>query len=154
MIDTPIVTQSTAQAAAVIHLRIPREEIGQVMGPAIGELMAEVASQGLVPAGPIFSFHPQMFEDVFDFEVGVPVSAPITAVGRVRPGALPARRVARTIYRGPYEGLGEGWGEFMGWIEAQNLPSAEGIWERYVKGPESGPDPATWETELNRPLLE
>jgi len=26
------------------------------------------------------------------------------------------------------------------------------LWEVYVAGPESGPDPATWRTELNRPL--
>ena len=29
---------------------------------------------------------------------------------------------------------------------------AEDLWERYVKGPESGPDPAAYRTELNRPL--
>jgi len=27
------------------------------------------------------------------------------------------------------------------------------LWERYLTGPESNPDPATWRTELNRPLL-
>ncbi len=27
------------------------------------------------------------------------------------------------------------------------------LWECYAAGPESGPDPAKWRTELNRPLL-
>ena len=26
------------------------------------------------------------------------------------------------------------------------------VWERYVAGPESSPDPTAWRTELNRPL--
>ena len=34
MIDTPQITQTAAQPAAVIHLTIPREEIQQAMGPA------------------------------------------------------------------------------------------------------------------------
>lgn len=40
----------------------------------------------------------------------------------------------------------------------QCLDAAEGhtpapiLWQCYVAGPESGPDPATWRTELNRPL--
>jgi len=54
-----------------------------------------------------------------DFEIGVPVTAPVSAVGRVRAGQLPAATAARTVYR---------------------------------TGPESGPDPANWCTELDRPL--
>jgi len=34
----------------------------------------------------------------------------------------------------------------------QRYQPAGGIWERYVYGPESNPDPATWRTELNQPV--
>ena len=54
MIDTPHIAQSPSQQTAVIHLTIPREEIGIVMGPGIGELMAAVAAQGIATAGPWF----------------------------------------------------------------------------------------------------
>ena len=40
MLDTPHITQTTTQLTAVIHLTIPREEIQNVMGPGISELMA------------------------------------------------------------------------------------------------------------------
>ena len=152
MIDTPQIVQTERQPAAVIRLTIPRSEIQQVMGPAIGEVMAAVAAQGVAPAGPMFSHHFRMDPATFDFELGVPVAAPVTASGRVQPGELPAARVARTVYHGGYEGLGGAWGEFRRWLTAEGHTPTADLWERYLAGPESGPDPATWRTELNRPL--
>lgn len=152
MLDTPEITHTAAQPTAVIRLTIPRAEIQQVMGPAIGEVIAAVAAQGIGPAGPVFSHHLRMTPEVFDFEVGVPVTAPVAPVGRVVAGELPAARVARAIYRGPYEGLGDAWGELIGWMAANGHEPAESLWECYVAGPESGPDASAWRTELNRPL--
>lgn len=159
MLDKPRIVQSDVRMAAVIHLTLPREEIQNAMGPAIGEVMAAVSAQGIAPAGPLFSHHFRMDPDTFDFEVGVPVSKPIAPTGRVKPGHLPAARVARTIYHGPYderkegEGLGNAWAAFDDWIEREGHTPAEDFWEVYIAGPESGPDPATWRTELNRPLV-
>ncbi len=152
MIDTPEIRKSEARRAAVIRLTIPREEIRNVMSPGIREVMQTVAAQGIGPAGPVFSHHFRMDPGIFDFEIGVPVTGTVAATGRVKPGELPAATVARTIYHGPYEGLGAGWGEFERWIAAQGLTPAVDLWECYVAGPESNPDPATWRTELNRPL--
>lgn len=152
MIETPHLTQSTSWTTAVIRLTIPREEIQNVMGPAIGEVMAAITLQGVAPAGPVFSHHFRMDPGIFDFEVGVPVETPIAPAGRVQPGDLPARAVARTTYRGPYEGLAGAWGEFSAWITASGHAKASDIWECYVRGPESGPDASQWETELNAPL--
>ena len=137
MLDKPQIVQTNAQLAAVIRLTIPREEIRNVMGPGIGELMAAVAAQGMAPA---------------DFEIGVPVTAPVSAAGRVKAGRLPAATVARTVYHGPYEDLGAAWAEFGAWIAAEGHTPAPDLWECYVAGPESSPDPAAWRTELNRPL--
>lgn len=154
MLDTPQVTQTAPQQTAVIHLTIPRAEIRNVMGPGIGELMATVAAQGIATAGPWFTHHLRMDPNIFDFEIGVPVTAPVAAAGRVKGGELPATRVARTVYRGPYEGLGAAWGEFDAWIAAEGYKTAPDLWECYVAGPESSPDPASWRTELNRPLAD
>ena len=91
-------------------------------------------------------------QTTFDFELGVKVSAPVRANGRVKRGELPAARVARTIYSGSYEGLPAAWGEFTKWMEANGLKQAEDLWEVYSVGPQSSPDAADWRTELNRPL--
>lgn len=154
MIDTPHITQTAAQPTAVIHLTIPREEIRDVMGPGISELIAAVAAQGIGPAGPWFSHHLRMAPDIFDFEISVPVTAPVVAVGRVKPGLLPAAKVARTVYRGSYEDLAAAWREFNAWLDSQGHKPAADLWECYLAGPESSPDPSTWRTELNRPLID
>ena len=153
MLDQPQIVEVTSQPAALIRLTVPRAEIQNVMGPGYMELMDTLAAQGVMPAGPWFTHHLRLDPEVWDFEIGVPVAAPVAAAGRVVAGHLPAATVARTVYHGPYEGLGSAWGEFDAWIAAEGHAAAPDLWECYVAGPESGPDPAAWRTELNRPLV-
>ncbi len=153
MLDTPHITHSDARQAAVIHLTIPRADIVKVMGPGFAELTAAVAAQGIGPAGPFFAHHLAMHPDTFDFEIGVPVTGPVTPAGRVTAGMLPASRVARTVFHGNFDGLGAGWQAFQDWVAAQGHKAAPDLWEVYLKGPESDPDPSSWRTELNQPLL-
>lgn len=153
MIDTPQITQTTAQLTAMIRLTIPRAEIRNVMGPGLGELRAAVAAQGIALAGPWFTHHLRMDPAIFDFEICVPVTAPVVAAGRVKPSQWPAIKVARTVYHGSYEGLSAAWGEFDAWIASQRLNPGPDLWECYLAGPESNPDPATWRTELSRSLI-
>jgi effector-binding domain-containing protein len=153
MIDTPRIARSEKQPTAVIHVTIPREEIQEAMGSAIGEVMAAVAAQGIGPTGPVYSHHLRMDAKVFDFVVGVPVSRPVEPTGRVERGEMPEATVARTIYRGGYEGLGAAWGEFGAWVADSGHTPRPDLWEVYRVGPEAGDDPARWETELNQPLI-
>lgn len=152
MLDTPRITQTEAQRAAVIRVTVPRDEIRNVMGPGMDELVATVAAQGIGPAGAVFSHHLRMDPEVFDFEIGVPVTGDVTPSGRVEAGELRAATVARTVYHGPYEGLGDAWGEFDAWLSDNGHEPAPDLWETYVTGPETTQDPTGWRTELNRPL--
>jgi effector-binding domain-containing protein len=152
-IDTPVITQTVSQLTAIVPVTIPRDKIRNVMGPGLSELMGVLAAQGVAPTGPWFTHHLRMDPDIFEFEIGVPVAAPVAAAGRVRPSQWPAMRVARTVYQGGYEGLHVAWGEFDAWVAANRHTPASDLWECYVAGPESGPDPAAWRTELTRPLL-
>ena len=61
--------------------------------------------------------------------------------------------MARTVYHGDYDGLAAAWGEFGAWIVANGHKASSDFWESYLAGPESSADPATWRTELNRPLI-
>ncbi|HEY0558534.1 MAG TPA: GyrI-like domain-containing protein [Thermoanaerobaculia bacterium] len=153
MLDKPEIVQTDTLQAAVIHLTIPRSEIQKAMGPAIGELKAAVAAQGITPAGPIFAHHLKMDTQSFDFELGLPVATPVSATGHVKAGSLKAATVVRAIYHGPYEKLYAAWSEVEAWMKAEGLKGAPDLWESYVSGPESSPDPSTWRTELNRPLV-
>jgi effector-binding domain-containing protein len=139
--------------AAAIHLTIPRSEIRSVMGPGLGEIMSAVKAQGIGPAGPWFTHHLKMDPATFDFEICVPVSAPVAPVGRVEARVFPAVRVARTIYRGEYERLGQAWGEFGAWIAANGHSASPDLFECYLAGPESSASPGDWRTELCQPLV-
>lgn len=115
--------------------------------------VVQTAAQGIAATGPWLTHHLRMDPQTWDFEISVPVASPVNPAGRVKPGTLRAARVARTNYHGPFEGLGDAWGELMQWIAANGHTPAADLWECYAAGPESGPDPAKWRTELNRPLL-
>jgi effector-binding domain-containing protein len=153
MIDTPKIVHTERQEAAVIRITVPRAEMMKVFGPGIDELIAAVTAQKIGPAGPVFAHHLNMSNETFDFEMGVAVTAPVKPTGRVTTGYLPAAKVARTVYHGAYEGLPSAWGEFEKWIAKEGHKSETDLWECYVDGPQSSPDPSTWRTELNRPLI-
>jgi len=152
MVESPQILTVDPLGTAFIHVTVPRSQIQQVMGPGIRELVGAVSAQGIGPSGPWLCHHLRMDADVFDFRISVPVTGPVTPVGRVEPGTLPGGRVARAVYQGGYEGLGAAWGEFKAWIAAQGLAEAPGLWEVYLVGPESSPDPAAWRTQLTQPL--
>jgi effector-binding domain-containing protein len=153
MIETPKLVETPAELVATIHIETPRSKMQQVMGPSIGEVMAAVKAQGIGPAGPWFAHHLKMTADAFDFDICVPVSSPVTATGRVTPWQRPALRAVCTIYHGSYEGLSGAWHDFTGWIEAHGHRTASDLYERYLVGPESSSDPASWRTELSRPVI-
>ncbi|HEX3681870.1 MAG TPA: GyrI-like domain-containing protein [Bryobacteraceae bacterium] len=156
MIETPQVIQTAAHLAAIIHLTIARSEVQTVMGPAISEVMAAVMAQGLEPAGPWFTHHLKMDPEKFDFQVCVPISTPVAAVGRVVCATMPGARVARTIHQGPYDGtdgLAAAWSEFGKWIATNGHVTGPDLYECYLTGPESGSGPEDWRTELSRPLI-
>jgi effector-binding domain-containing protein len=154
MIDVPEIVETHPQDLATLHQVVPRHGIQQIMGPGIQEVMGVVAAQGQKPVGPWLTHHLRMDPDVFDFEICVPVSRPITPAGRVQPGRRPHAKVARTVYHGSYEGIGAAWGEFQRWIRDNHHTPAADIWEVYLKGPESSASAADWQTELIQPIAD
>jgi effector-binding domain-containing protein len=154
MIEKPQIIETAAQLVATLHIETPRSEMQRVMGPGIGEAMAAAKAQGIGPTGPWFAHHHKMTPESFNFNICVPVSAPITPIGRVKSWQRPALKVLRTVYHGPYEGLGNAWHEFGEWVEAHGYKTASDLYECYLVGPESSPDSANWRTELSRAVIE
>jgi hypothetical protein len=77
------------------------------MSPAITEIISTIAAQGGAFAGPCFSYHQKRPSDIFDFDVGFPISRPITPAGRVKMSKLPAAKIVRTTYRVGMMGLAQ-----------------------------------------------
>lgn len=153
MSDTPEIVQTTDQLVATLRLTVPREDIRNVMEPGIAEVMAVVTEQGVGPAGKWLTHHLRRVPDLFDFEIAVPVLAPVQPTGRVKPGVLPASRAARVTHAGGYEGLGGSWHQLMAWIEGQGFTAGKDFWEVYRVGPDASDDPDQWRTDLYTPLV-
>ena len=152
MIENPRIQRTTPQRYAALHLVIPKHAIQREMGPGLREVQAALAAQGVPPAGPWFTHHLRIEPQSWDFEICVPVAAPIAPSGRVVAGESPAMTVARATYRGGYEGLGQAWGLLDAWIAARAASPCPDLWEVYALGPEASADPRDWRTELSRPL--
>jgi effector-binding domain-containing protein len=152
VIGIPELSTQRAFSAVVIPLDIPREQMAAVMPTAIAELRGVIAEQALQVTGTMFCHHVRLSRERFTFEVGFPVATEARAAGRVKPAHFPELRIAHVVHTGPYEELFKAWTAFEIWIQAARLTTASTIFERYVRGPESGEPPSRWETELIRPL--
>ncbi|WP_437185367.1 GyrI-like domain-containing protein [Planctomicrobium sp. SH668] len=153
LIDPPQLTNVAESHAASIYVKTPREQITQVMGPGIHELMDVLNEQQISPTGPWYCYHLTCPAENFEFEISLPVTQEIRPSRRVENRFRPAQFVAKTTYRGPYEGLPDAWGEFQKWIHSEKLQPAGHFWEVYSQGPETGLPPEQWVTELVQPLI-
>jgi effector-binding domain-containing protein len=152
LITPPQIVESPARTIAFIHLSIPREEIMTAMHTGLEELGTALREQQIAPTGPWFTHHIRRPSESFDLRICFPVARPITPTGRVQAGEQAAATVLRTVYSGNYTGLAAAWGQFRDWIDANNYQVRPDLWEVYLVGPDSTPQPTEWQTQLNRPL--
>lgn len=148
-IEDPEVLDTQEIATAIIPLVIPCRELPKTMDPAIQELIAILAKQGIDITGPMFSFHHRRPSDTFDFELGFPVAHAIKPEGRAMNGQLPAVKVVRSVYKGPYEGLAQAWPALQKWILENGHSGQERFWESYLNNPHEVKSPDDYLTELN-----
>ncbi len=151
-IDTPEILTSEAIQVAKLYLNVPTAEIRQHMGDGLARVRAAIAAQGLTANGPWLTHHYKIPDDMFDYEICIPVTG-FKDDGDVKAGEIPSTRVARTVYHGDYAQLGAGWGEFLAWLKTQNLTGAGDFWEVYAIDPSGSANPADWQTQLNVPLV-
>ena len=145
--------RTTTGSSGISAIRRNEHDQHLTLHPGLTEVMAAVKAQGIGPPGPWFTHHLKMNSAIFDFEICVPVNAPVAPVGRVKPGTFRDVTVARTVYHGAYEGLGEAWGEFKAWIATNRHAAGPDLYECYPVWPESSPNPADWRTELSQPSI-
>lgn len=140
------------QRTAAVRVTAPPARIGEAFRGALPEVIDSLSRQRASTAGPPFARFFDYGDEQADFEVGIPVSAPVAAEGRVEPGELPGGRVARVVHRGPYEDLQRAHDAIGDWVLAHDHDPAGPVWEVYLTGPQQTEDPERWETEVVWPL--
>ena len=86
MIEPIRTVRTTPRLTAFIPLKVPRKDISKVMGPSRAELKAAVAAQAIAITGPWFTHHLHNPGAIFDFEIGLPIAAPVEPANRMKPG--------------------------------------------------------------------
>lgn len=148
-------TQSRHEDTAVVHDRLPLDQIKALFDRALPAVVAALSGQGLRPVGPPFAKYigtPQGPDAIVEVEVGFPVERTIAPVDAVTPGTLPRGPAVRAIHVGPYGTLGQTYDEVLAWMKRKGLEPAKVMWETYLSDPAAQPDPSTWRTEVWWPV--
>ena len=159
MSQEPKIEERAAQHYAGIQATVPMGGISGAVDDAFPELFGWLAGTGTTPAGPPFIRYLVIdMEALLQLEFGVPVAAPVTGSGRIKPGILPAGRYAVLRHSGPYDGLIGANAALQRWAQDHDLEfdvrdtpegSAWGArFEEYITDPSGEPDPSKWETDV------
>ena len=135
-----------------VHETVKMADLTEYFGRAFGASAAELARQGLAPAGPPLAVYHGMPTDTVDVTAGFPVAGPVHATADVVVTDLPDGAAISSVYTGPYDGMTRTYDEIAAWLQANNLTTRADMWEEYLSGPDSDPDPATWKTRIVFPL--
>jgi effector-binding domain-containing protein len=128
------------------------------IGRLIGEVFAFLGKNGIQPAGAPFSiWHDHGFQETeVDAELAVPVNLAGANVlptdGKVKVSQMPAAEMACVIHQGSYDDFGLAYTALGEWIEANGYRICGSNREIYLSGPESGPNPAAYVTEIQFPV--
>jgi len=149
----PEIRHLAPQPTATIHGETTATGLPALLAELLPEVFETVARAGLEPAGmPFVHYLATPEEDRVVVEAGVPLAAPFTGAGRVRPHELPGGEVAVAQHFGPYETIAETYDALGAWLAERGREGGDTIWEAYWTDPETEPDPACWRTELFWPL--
>ena len=159
MSHEPQIQTRDGQHYAAIPATVAMDGISAAVDDALPALFGWLASQGIAPAGPpLIRYLVIDMAGELQIELGVPVTAPVTASGRVQPGVLPEGRYAVLRHTGPYDGLVASNAALQRWaqehvIEFDTWDTPRGsAWrgraEHYLTDPSKEPDPARWEVDV------
>jgi effector-binding domain-containing protein len=157
MLETPRVTERTAQPYAAIKAFVTMETLGRELPALHPEVRKWLDHAGVPVAGdPFFKFNVIDMDRELEVEVGFPVGRTIVGDDRVQTGVLPAGRYATVSYKGHPEGLLGATGALLRWGADEGLhwdvteTPAGDRWAARLEIYELEPpeDMALWTTEL------
>ena len=147
------------QSVASIRATIRVAELGAALDDRLSALWGYLQGCGAAPAGPPFVRYHTFGETETDLEFAIPVGEPLAGEGRTAGGARPGGRVPPTWHVGSHDTLGDAYARLDAWLQEHGREPAGAPWEVYAwldpgryRGPATVPDPASWRTQLIRPI--
>lgn len=159
MAEQPQIQHRDEQPYAAIRERVPMAGIGPAIDRDLPEVFGWLAARGLAPAGaPLIRFLVIDMERELEIDIAVPVTDPVPADARIRPGSMPAGEYVVLRHVGHFDGLIASNAELQDWAEQQGIAfdsrdtPAGSAWggraEHYLTDPSAEPDPAKWQTDI------
>ncbi|WP_169581838.1 MULTISPECIES: GyrI-like domain-containing protein [Microbacterium] len=148
------VTHHVAVDTAGVRRAVPMDALTDFFAEAFTETMRVLEMQGIPPVGPPFGKYYGMPGATVDVEAGFPVAAAIASSGEVVPGRLPDSRVVEAEHVGSYDTLEETYAEMQRFMAGEGLTGGDVMWESYLNGPATEPDPTQWRTVISIPLAD
>jgi effector-binding domain-containing protein len=153
----PQVRQRPPVTYAGLPVTVTMDNFAQAIDAGYPQLFGWLGERGIAPAGPpLIIYHVIDMEHEMEVELAVPVEAPVTGEGQVRPGELPGGHYVTLLHTGHYDGLMDANAALQQWAADQGIALAcspdERNWrgrvEYYLTDPSSEHDPAKWQTEV------
>lgn len=152
--DTVEIERITVASRTVLGVRetVQPEDLSEFFGRAFERAQSAIRDQGAIVAGPPVAVYRGDPEHGFDVLAGFPVMGAVQGSAGVEVTELPSGQAIAAIHIGSYDAMGETYATVTSWMQDRHLTPAEPMWEEYLAGPETSPDPAGWRTRIVFPL--
>ncbi|HEY8701947.1 MAG TPA: GyrI-like domain-containing protein [Arthrobacter sp.] len=136
------------QPTAVLRERVAMDALPEFFGRAFGAVAAEAQRQNVQLAGPPFALYRGTPTETVDVEAGFPIAGTLADAGTVIAGILPEAEAYVAMHTGPYDTLESTYTVIQDQIKAAGKRPSDTMWEYYLNGPPSEPDPQKWQTRV------
>ncbi|HEX5332679.1 MAG TPA: GyrI-like domain-containing protein [Cellulomonas sp.] len=127
---------------------VPMTRFQEFFGRAFGVAAADLGRQGAAPAGPPVALYRGPVTTTVDVTAGFPVGQPVTPGPGVVTATLPGGPTVEAVHTGSYDSLPTTYAEVTAFIAEQGLTPEGEMWEEYLVGPDTEPDPSRWQTRV------
>lgn len=138
--------------AMTYRIKCTMEEISEAMGPAFGEIMQVISSNGAQVIGAPFSIWYEWEDEMMEFDNAIPINKKINGTDKVLPIKTYQGKVAHVSHMGEYSTTHLSWEILESYLKDNNLEKNGAPYEVYVTDPQNVPDPSKWITELYWPI--
>lgn len=151
--EEPAQVHCAAQPTAVVRETVAMAALTEFFSRAFGAVIAEAQRQNVQLAGPPFALYRGMPTETVDVEAGFPIAGGLADTGTVVTGTLPETDAFEAIHTGPYDTLGKTYSAVQDRIREAGKNPSDAMWEFYLNGPQTEPDPLKWQTKVVWPVL-
>lgn len=127
------------------------ENLPQVIGKSLWQIMDYLSSEGVQPAGPPFALYHNMDMSKLDVEMGFPINEELPGDDEVKPSSIPAGEAAVDIHLGPYETMEATYNRMIAALQEQGLEMDTFMYEFYLNDP-GEVSPEEIQTEIFMPI--